>query len=269
MKINTLTVSFSDIGRLLAAIEACDVTPPRALTEVLSAREKLAVASPVINPVKELIAAALDGRATPDKVDRALERTALARMIAAERVSLDQRIDPELLAEFGRRLTDSGADEVLNLLRPQFDQAADILRQALAIAGVPDDPAAFLNTASPEELAAYQSVAPAIAALNKIGAIASAFGPLGSFPCLADPRSVDPGIRCSWLHDVGTMCTNGDLLESCAAFQRPHPHGDVRTSPWLRCQPHLHSVDSATERLRAWCETEWAAQESQRPKVAA
>jgi hypothetical protein len=101
VKVNALLVGLTDCERLLSALEALSVTPPKQLTEVLSAREKLAAVPPVVNPVKELIAAALDGRATPDKVDRALERAALARLIASERVSLDQRIEPELTVEFG------------------------------------------------------------------------------------------------------------------------------------------------------------------------
>jgi hypothetical protein len=98
--------------------------------------EKLAAVPPVVNPVKELIAAALDGRATPDKVDRALERAAQARLIASERVSLDQRIEPELTVEFGKRLENGAADAVLDLLRPQFDRAATALGAALTTVGV-------------------------------------------------------------------------------------------------------------------------------------
>jgi hypothetical protein len=229
--------------------------------------EKLAAVPPVVNPVKELIAAALDGRATPDKVDRALERAALARLIASERVSLDQRIEPELTVEFGKRLENGAADAVLDLLRPQFDRAATALGAALTtVGGLPDDPAAFLQSASAEELAAYQSVAPAVAALDRLASIARVFGPGGPFPVVTDPRSVDPAIRCGWLHDVPTMCTDGDLLASCSEFQKAPPAADVRRSPWLQTTPHLHTVASATERLRRWCESEWAAEESRRPR---
>ena len=34
----------------------------------------------------------------------------------------------------------------------------------------------------------------------------------------------------------------------------------------MRCEPKLHSVESARERLRAWAETAWAAEESEHPK---
>jgi hypothetical protein len=103
----------------------------------------------------------------------------------------------------------------------------------------------------------------AIAVLDKVAMIASAFGPGASFPAVPDPRSVDPSVRCGWLHATATMCTSSDLLEACAAFQRPHPYGDVPSSPWLRVTPHLHTIDSARERLRAWAEDAWAAEEAQ------
>jgi hypothetical protein len=264
VKLNTLTVSYSDIPRLLAAIEACGVQPPRELSDVPRARDKLAAASPIVNPNEELIAAALDGRATPDKIDRALERVALARLIAAERVSLDQQIEPALLAEFGRRLESGGADSVLDLLREQFTAAADTRGAALdTLGGLPSDAAQFLNAASADQLSAYQALPPAIAVLDRIAMIAAAFGPGASFPAVPDPRSIDPGVRCPWLHATATMCTSGDLLGACAAFQRPHPYGNLPTSPWLKVSPHLHTVDSAAERVRLWAEHAWAAEEAQ------
>jgi hypothetical protein len=61
------------------------------------------------------------------------------------------------------------------------------------------------------------------------------------------------------------MCTSGDLLSACARFQRPGPAADVRTSPWLRVDPFLHSVESANERIRSWGEAEWQTREAQRP----
>jgi hypothetical protein len=39
-----------------------------------------------------------------------MERAALARLVAEERRGLDQRIQPELLNEFGRRLESGGGD---------------------------------------------------------------------------------------------------------------------------------------------------------------
>jgi hypothetical protein len=49
------------------------------------------------------------------------------------------------------------------------------------------------------------------------------------------------------------------------AFQKPNPLADVRTSPWLRVEPFLHSTASANERITTWARDEWQAREAQRP----
>ena len=59
MRINTLTTSFADIGRLLSSVEGCGVTPPRELSAVISAHEKLVAAPPRRQPGQR----AADGRA--------------------------------------------------------------------------------------------------------------------------------------------------------------------------------------------------------------
>jgi hypothetical protein len=232
MRINTTLVSLADAQRLCAAVEGCGVTVPKTLSDVLQAHERLTAATSVANPTKKLVAAALDDRATADKVDQALERHALARLVAEERRGLDQHIQPELLNEFGRRL-ESGGGEVLTLLRGAFEDASCTLREALTIVDLSADPATFLQTASPEQVAAYQRVAPAVAVLDRLSEIAAMLGPLASFPCVEDPRNVYPTVAAGWLLDVPVMCTSGNLLQACAQFHKPRPVGDVRHSPWV------------------------------------
>ena len=232
MRINTTLVSLADAQRLCAAVEGCGVTVPKTLSDVLQAHERLTAAPSVANPTKKLVAAALDDRATADKVDQALERHALARLVAEERRGLDQHIQPELLNESGRRL-ESGGGEVLTLLRGAFEDASCTLREALTIVDLSADPATFLQTASPEQVAAYQRVAPAVAVLDRLSEIAAMLGPLASFPCVEDPRNVYPTVAAGWLLDVPVMCTSGNLLQACAQFHKPRPVGDVRHSPWV------------------------------------
>ena len=265
MRINLTIASLADARRLCAAVESCGATAPEKLSVVLRVAETFAAVPTVADPTRELVKAALDGNASADKVDKMLERHALMRIVAEERRGLTQRIEPQLLAEFGRRLDDGGGDEVLAALRPQFTDAALCLREALDIVDIAIDPAEFLQTASSEQLSAFQRIGPCVALLDRISAIVSVFGPAGgSFPLVPDPRATDPSLGCGWLHNVAVMCCSGDLLQSCAAFQKPRPVGDVRSSPWLRTVPYLHSVESARERLRSRCESAWAAEESGR-----
>jgi hypothetical protein len=46
MKINTVLIGLADARRLLTAIEKCGVTPPKQLSDVLGAHEKLTAATP-------------------------------------------------------------------------------------------------------------------------------------------------------------------------------------------------------------------------------
>jgi hypothetical protein len=78
---------------------------------------------------------------------------------------------------FCQRLEDGGGDEVLSLLRKSFDASASILRRALATVDIPNDPQAFIETASPAQLTAWQSVKPAVARLDRVAAVARIFGP--------------------------------------------------------------------------------------------
>ena len=68
------------------------------------------------------MAGALDGRNID--VTKQLEAAAIGRLVAEERRGLTQRVEPELLAAFGRRLDDGGADQVLAGLRPTFEDAS-------------------------------------------------------------------------------------------------------------------------------------------------
>jgi hypothetical protein len=114
-----------------------------------------------------------------------------------------------------------------------FEDASCTLREALTIVDLSADPATFLQTASPEQVAAYQRVAPAVAVLDRLSEIAAMLGPLASFPCVEDPRNVYPTVAAGWLLDVPVMCTSGNLLQACAQFHKPRPVGDVRHSPWV------------------------------------
>ena len=222
-------------------------------------------AAPVTNPLRTLVAAALDDDTDDKEIDTQFETAAIRRLVSDERRGSTQQVEAELLRVFCERLESGGADAVLTLLRKPFNAAAKTLRDALAVVNIPNDPQEFMNSATPEELVAWQSVKPAVATLDRIAAIARMLGPNGVFPLVSDPRATDPGLEAGWLDSRAAMCTDGDLMAASMQFQRPSPAADVRASPWLRVTPHLHTVASAAERIRSWAESEWAAREAQRP----
>ena len=177
MHINPTLVGLADARRLIAAIQACGVTAPKPLSEVLQAHERLSQAPPVADPTRSLVKVALQGNATPETISAQLESTAIARLVVAERQGLLQRCEPALLDEFCRRLDNGGADAVLDALRAPFDKAATSIREALeVIAMLPSSADEFMASATGKQLAAWQSLPPAIAVLDRVAAVAARSG---------------------------------------------------------------------------------------------
>ena len=175
---------------MLAAVETLCGTAPESLTAVPRAHRRLTTAAPVTNPLRTLVAAALDD----DKaIDAQFETAAIRRLVGDERRGIAAQAEGELLRVFCERLKSGGADAVLTLLRKPFNAAAKALRDALAVVNIPNDPQEFMNSATPEELVAWQSVKPAVATLERIAAIARMLGPNGVFPIVPDPRATDGG----------------------------------------------------------------------------
>ena len=58
------------------------------------------------------------------------------------------------------------------------------------------------------------------------------------------------------------MCCIGDVRADSRAFHEPSR--DLRSSPWLRVNAHLNTISEATERIRGFAETDWAAREAMR-----
>jgi hypothetical protein len=178
------------------AVETLCGTAPDSLTAVTRAHRRLTTAAPVTNPLRTLIEAALDDGTDDKAIAAQFETAALAGLVGEQRRGSAQRIEAELLQEFCRRLDEQGAgDQVLDLLRKPFQAAAKTLREALQTVDIPDDAGSFIESATPAELTAWQSVRPAVATLDKVAAIARMLGPNGVFPLVPDPRATDPGLR--------------------------------------------------------------------------
>jgi hypothetical protein len=197
-----------------------------------------------------------------------LERAAITRLVAAERASLRQLVDPTVIDAFHQRLQGGKADQILNELRGGFDDCAVTIDEAMVTLGgsIPTDMTAFVSRASAKQVSAWKALAPAAAVLNKIAAVATVFGPRGTFPMIRNPKDRDAGLELGWLADAALMCCDGDLRQASYAFQKPAPPNDIASSPWLQVRPALHSIAEATERLRCWVESDWAAREALRGK---
>ena len=193
---------------------------------------------------------ALKGGLDQRALDKLLPAAATAQMVNTYRQELAARAEHTLVGQFHRELEAGAADEILDSLRPQFDRHA----AAIATAKIPVHRGItaehVLASGQKGTIEAWQSLDSHLKVISKIGAIASAFGPNGSFPQIVPYANAD-GFR---LADAAIMCTAGDLVADSALFGRPDQ--GHRTSPWARVTLKLHSIESAKDRYRQWAATE-------------
>lgn len=251
MIINPLLCEITHARRLMAAVTDCGVQPPKTLTSVLEGLDALTASSAPADPTHVLIKGALHGG--PAQAEKMLADYAVAKLVAEERKNLRGKLEPEFLVEFCERLEDGGADDILDALRPEFDAAAQVIRDAQAIVDGTADAKAIIDGAGPDELAAWQSIPAAAQRLDQLASVASQFGPQAQSFVLVDRPH---GLEFGWARNEAVMCSTGSLLEDSRAFATAGP--DVRKSGWLRVAPHLNTIAEARERVRDYAENAWA-----------
>jgi hypothetical protein len=258
--------SMMDAQQLVWAVEGLKVTPPAVLVNLVTGYELLSptVMPAVVDPAAAIIAAAEDGKLTQKTLDDLLAKASTEAAANEYRQLFRTQAERKFLQRFYVALGDGAADEILDGLRPQFDTAAAELAAARAVVDMRATPERLLNvTATPEEQAAWRSLPDLIRTLDRIGAIAAAFGLYSQhFPLVEDPRQNDVSIDFRWCHDYALMATTGDLLKASAAFRAARPNWQA--SPWLRVTPKLATITEARERVRVEAEADFAAREASR-----
>ncbi|WP_333894510.1 hypothetical protein [Mycolicibacterium gadium] len=233
--------------QLVAAVENAGGTVPAALTNALDGLDLLNAHAAPSDPALSILSAAVDGTLDAERLDQLCADAARDEAINTYRQQLRGRAEGLFLDRFHRTLCGGAADEILDSLRDQFTSAANTLAEATALVDMTVDPRQLADHGSPEELAAYRSVRPAVAKLDEISSIAALFGPRSiSWAVLDLPQGVDDR---GLVDEAVCCCTDGDLVQAGAVFR-------ARTSavPWLRITPHLNSIAEAKERLRLWAE---------------
>jgi hypothetical protein len=202
------------------------------------------------------VAAAVDGTLTETRLAEEIAEAAHAQSIATYRGELRRNSQGLFVGAFHTALQSGAADEILDSLRPSFDQAAEAIAKAKAL-GINAESTVehVLATAEPGLVEAWQQLNSHLATINAIGGIAAQFGPrLGKFPLITEYANAD-NFR---LDDRAIVCTDGNLETVSAAFKRPDQ--GHRTSPWFKVPLKLHTVDSMRDRYRVWAAAEWERQ---------
>lgn len=250
----------AEAANLIHAVETFNVTVPERLTNLITAYETLSTAPPIPDTSAAILNAAEAGGLTEAKVAKMCADAMSATAAAEHRITLAQKSNQLFLKRFHANLRDGDANAILDALRPTFDSAAQAVADTLQVVDPSVTDTALAITATPEQLDAWRSLPKHLHTLDRICSIATVFGPHGTFDVVEDLREpggpmMKGGTRA--LDDRAVMCTGNTIDGAAAVFGLPHPVGDVRTSPWLRVTPKLHTIDEARERVRAWAEEAW------------
>ncbi|EIT90878.1 hypothetical protein [Mycobacteroides abscessus] len=128
--------------------------------------------------IDEVLNAAENGSLTADKADELLKSAAARQQLSQFRIELARNSEPAVMARVGRALVDGGADNIIDSLRPAFDEAVTVLDECLALVDLSSDYDTFVNEASPDQLLAFQRLRGAAETSGRILTfVSNAFGP--------------------------------------------------------------------------------------------
>jgi hypothetical protein len=207
----------------------------------------------VAPPERDVLTAALDGSLTAEKLAKLAPAAAAAAMTRGYLRQLAADSAHTLVGEFHRALAVSGADEILDSLRPNFDKHAKAIAAARDLIDPESTAEAVISAGKPALIEACQQLNEHIRAITQIAAVASQFGcrPAAQFPQVVEYAAAETFKT----DDRAVICTDGELVSDSAFFGRPD--AGHRTSPFFRVQLRLHTVASAQKRYDAWAATEF------------
>ncbi|WP_078326251.1 hypothetical protein [Mycobacteroides salmoniphilum] len=224
--------------------------------------------------VDEVLNAAESGSLTADKADELLKSAAARQQLSQFRIELARKSTPAVMARVGRALVNGGADEIIDSLRPAFDEAVSTLDECLALVDLSTDYDTFVNEASPDQLLAFQRLRGAAEASGRILAfVCKKFGPRSlEFPVIAEITGGEIGYEFSVIPDAALWTTDpsfgaGGLISearghraySDAVYSRhtikPQSMGmRAQFGEHVRIGLRLNTTSEARELLRAWAE---------------
>jgi hypothetical protein len=266
---HTRATHITHARRLAADVESLGGTLPTALCNLLDAHALLTSPQDHSDPLAAIVDTAATGALTAKKLSELVDAGAQARASTQFRGELAARAHDRLVQRFGHELLNGAADEILDSVRPKFDDAAATIEDALKLVDLRHDYQAFIDEADPDALAAYQRLKPAVATITEIIALAIQFGPRSiTFPLITRP---DEGIGHEEfsLDDAAIFTATASLVVSTSKHMRDYTAAvasqrsisptnmGMRFSPWLRGGLRLNTISEARETVRAWAEQQF------------
>jgi hypothetical protein len=246
--------------RLVSDVKQLGGTAPPALTQLLDLVESVKSTPAVPDPVGGLVDAAAAGKAgTAAELTKLVERAAKAELEAEYFKRLQAGIARDVSKRFAAELRGGAADQIIDSLRPAFDDVAGQIAAATSIIDISWSPEQLVAEGDPEQLTAYRLLPDLVARADRIVALVSSFGPRGSLAILDEPGHL---VQLRGLRDEALWVTDIDPWRASEIIRARM--ADWRTSFLLRLPLRLNSVAEAAERLREFAEAEWQAVEDGR-----
>lgn len=263
------STSMASAEALLTAATTLGATVPQELANISAGHRALVEAAKATSdPTNVILSAAADGTLTAKSARELATDAVISKLTSEHLITLASQANRRFVEKFHEALQAGAADAILDQLRPAFDEAAANIAATLDLVDAATTDSALVANATSKQLDAWRTLPRHISTLTEIAALAARFGMFGGFALIDDPRDKDVMLRngeMSGLDDRATMCCDGDLIQASRTFLQPNR--DVRSSPWLRVQPKLHTISEAAERVRVTAESAWAAIYAARPKT--
>ena len=178
----TTNATIPDAQQFTTTIQQAGGAVPTVLANLLGGATLLNEPVPVQSSILAIVAASRDGL-TQDRLNGSVAQAAVAQSNAAQRGELRNNSERQFVAEFHTVLAEGAADEVLDSLRPAFDKAAEAIASARSLIPADTGAEAFLHSAKPVAVAAWQKLPEHLSTIASIADIARQFGPrLGKLP---------------------------------------------------------------------------------------
>lgn len=251
----TSVTSFADAREVNRSLAASEIDVP-ALTNVMKGYDALGALPDVGDPGRQIVERASSGDLDNDTLKELLTQAANDRLVRDFQAELRRSTETHFLDVYDRALDAGAADEIFNGFRPAVDAAAATIEAAREVIDIRMAAEEFVATAGPAELAAWQTLPPAISNLNAISAfITRTFGARSIvFPVARIPLE----LGLAWIEDTALLFTDTPQLEHASRVFRERPGSSPRDSPWLRVgTPRLATVAEVREKIRYHAETAW------------
>ncbi|RIR12832.1 hypothetical protein [Mycobacteroides abscessus] len=206
----------AQLSRLRDQVAELGATMPQQIVNLVDSQTIIRGegSSPSRSGIDDILDAAENGTLTADKADELLKAAAARQQVIQFRAELARASEPAIMARVGRMLVHGGADEIIDSLRPTFDEAVATMDECLKLVDLSADYATFVNEASsPDQLLAFQRLRGAAEVSGRILTFVSkTFGPRSlEFPVIADINGGEIGYEFSAIPDAALWTADPSL----------------------------------------------------------